>query len=141
MGDMGCHFMDLPFWAHYRYPKTIEASAPKPDEDRRARLACEYVFPGVKGTTKELAVSWSDGAASGIAQKYGVEEGNGVLFIGEEGAIFSNYRSSPILNDKNKTFEAPRKLFLPPSDTTANGSTQSKKARPIPPAISGTLGV
>lgn len=112
MGDMGCHFMDLPFWAlGLKYPKTIEASAPKPaDEDYAGRdLHVEYVFPGVKGTTKELAVSWSDGVARPESlKKYGVEEGNGVLFIGEEGAIFSDYGTHRlILNDKNKTFEAP----------------------------------
>lgn len=112
MGDMGCHFMDLPFWAlDLQLPKTIEATGTEPaDDDYAARdLHVEYTFDGVKGTTDELAVSWSDGNVRPESlKKYGVEEGTGVLFIGEEGAIYSNYGAHRlILNDKNKTFEAP----------------------------------
>lgn len=112
MGDMGCHFMDLPFWAlDLQYPKTIEAFCDEPaDEDYAAKdLRVEYVFPGVKGTTDELAVSWSDGKIKPESlEKYGVTEGNGVLFIGEEGALYSNYSSHRLIfNDKNKTFATP----------------------------------
>ena len=112
MGDMGCHFMDLPFWAlDLQYPKTIEAFAPKPaDEDFAARdLHVEYVFPGVKGTTDELAGSWSDGDAKPESLKeYGVEEGNGVLFIGTEGALFSNYSTHRLIpKDKFESYKAP----------------------------------
>ena len=112
MGDMGCHFMDLPFWAlGLTLPQTIEASAPKPvDEDFAGRdLHVEYVFPGVKGTTDKLQVSWSDGDARPESlEKYDVKEGNGVLFIGEEGAIYSNYTSHRVIfNDKNKEYSTP----------------------------------
>lgn len=111
MGDMGCHFMDLPFWAlDLQYPKTIEASCPEAaNEDYAARdLHVEYLFPGVKGTADELAVSWSDGDARPESlKKYGVEEGNGVLFIGEEGAIYSNYSAHRVMMNDGKTYETP----------------------------------
>ncbi|MCF0234073.1 MAG: Gfo/Idh/MocA family oxidoreductase [Thermoguttaceae bacterium] len=101
MGDMGCHFMDLVFWAlDLQYPKTIEAFHASPaDADFAPRdLRVEYVFPGVKGTTDELAVSWCDGSVQPESlKKYGVEQGNGVLFIGEEGAIYSNYSQHALL--------------------------------------------
>ena len=100
MGDMGCHFMDLVFWAlDLQYPISIDAFAPtKADDDFAARdLHVEYVFPGVKGTTNLLEVSWSDGVARpGSLDKYGIDKPNGVLFIGSEGAIYSNYSEHAI---------------------------------------------
>ena len=65
MGDMGCHFMDLVFWAlGIKYPKTIEAFCEKPaDKDFAARdLHVEYEFPALPGAKDPLIVTWSDGA-------------------------------------------------------------------------------
>ncbi|MDO5308463.1 MAG: Gfo/Idh/MocA family oxidoreductase [Planctomycetia bacterium] len=103
MGDMGCHFMDLPFWAlDLQYPKKISASAPKPaDEDYAARdLHVEYEFSGVKNAVDNLVVTWSDGVARPESLKdYGIENGNGVLFIGDKGAIYSNYSEHQLYVD------------------------------------------
>lgn len=113
MGDMGCHFMDLVFWAlDLKYPKTIEATHAKAaDLDFAPRdLHVEYEFEGVKGATDTLAVSWSDGAIQPESlKKYGVNQGNGVLFIGENGAIYSNYGQHALLpKDKFVDFKAPK---------------------------------
>lgn len=115
MGDMGCHYMDLPFWAlDLQYPKTIEASAPKAaDVDFAPRdLHVEYIFPGVKGTSKELAVSWSDGDARPESlAKYGITDGSGVLFIGENGALYSNYTSHRVIMNDGATFKEPEQTI------------------------------
>ncbi len=112
MGDMGCHFMDLVFWAlDLQYPKTIVATGPEPaDADYAPRdLHVEYEFAGVNGASDPLVVTWSDGAVRPESLKeYGLDKGNGILFIGEEGAIYSNYTERALLPvEKQKTFKEP----------------------------------
>ena len=117
MGDMGCHFMDLVFWAlDLKYPKTIAASAPtEADPDFAARdLHVEYEFPGVDGTADPLVVTWSDGAAQPESlEKYGLgNKGNGVLFIGSEGALYSNYSEHALLpTEKFADFKRPEQTI------------------------------
>ncbi len=116
MGDMGCHFMDLVFWAlDLQYPTSVEAFAPvKADPDFAARdLHVEYLFPGVKGTAKTLPVSWSDGdARPDSLKKYGIDKGNGVLFIGSEGALYSNYTEHALLpSEKFANFKRPEQTI------------------------------
>lgn len=94
MGDMACHYMDLPFWAlDLKYPKTIDPSHLEPaDSDYAPRdLSVRYTFEQEEGYP--LTLTWYDGArrpavlpALGLADK-----GNGVLFIGTEGALWSDY--------------------------------------------------
>ena len=51
LGDMACHYMDLPFWAlNLRRPKTVEAfSEEKPTaEVAPGQLRVEYVFPAIE---------------------------------------------------------------------------------------------
>ena len=113
MGDMGCHFMDLVFWAlGLKYPTTIEANAAEAaDADYAPKdLQVKYEFPALPGSKSPLTVTWSDGARKPDSLKeYGLENyGNGVLFVGSEGAIYSNYSQHTILpKDKFAGFKAP----------------------------------
>jgi len=116
MGDMGCHYMDLVFWAlDLQYPKTIEAKAPvEADEDFAAKdLQVKFAFPGVKGTTDELTVTWSDGSARAETLKeYGIDQGAGVLFIGSEGAIYANYTEHALIpQNKFADFKRPEQTI------------------------------
>ncbi len=47
MGDMACHFMDLPFWAlDLRHPTTVEATGPTPHPETTPDwLKVRYEFP------------------------------------------------------------------------------------------------
>ncbi|MBQ2683279.1 MAG: Gfo/Idh/MocA family oxidoreductase [Thermoguttaceae bacterium] len=92
MGDMACHWIDLPFWAlGLAYPKSIEASAPKPaDPDFAARdLTVRFEFD-YNGRT--LPLTWYDGTAnSDLFAQNQCPDGSVTLFIGSEGPLWSTY--------------------------------------------------
>lgn len=92
MGDMACHWIDLPFWAlGLEYPKTIEATCANPaDKDFAARdLTVRYEF---EHGGKILPLTWYDGAAdSPIFAEHGCPAGSVTLFVGTEGALWSTY--------------------------------------------------
>ena len=92
MGDMACHWIDLPFWAlGLSYPKSVEASAPKPaDPDYTpSDLTVRYEFD-YNGRT--LPLTWYDGQANNdIFAQNQCPEDRATLFIGSEGALWSTY--------------------------------------------------
>ena len=98
MGDMACHWIDLPFWAlELDYPKTIEATSPHaPDADFAARdLTVKYEF---QRNGKTLPLYWYDGGAdSPIFAEKGAPSGSVTLFIGTEGALWSTYGEHGLL--------------------------------------------
>lgn len=100
MGDMACHFMDLPFWAlGLTYPKTIEPShlAPADSDYAPKDLSVRYTFEQEGGYP--LTLTWYDGnRRPAILPALGLSEKNsGVLFIGTEGALWANYGSNILL--------------------------------------------
>ena len=105
IGDMGCHLLDLAFWAmDLKYPTTIESSAPHhADHDFTPRdLTCRFEFP-LSGRKKPLPVTWYDGTVRPpVLAKYGLDKSYGVLFVGKEGAYYVNY---------TERFLLPRKKF------------------------------
>lgn len=101
MGDMACHFMDLPFWAlDLKYPKTIEAIGLEPaDADYApADLSVRFTFDAPEGK-EPLSLTWYDGARKPpILSALGLDkQGSGVIFLGKEGAIYSDYSSHWLL--------------------------------------------
>ena len=100
MGDMACHYMDLPFWAlGLTYPKTIEPSHLSPaDSDFAPKdLSVRYTFEQEDGYP--LTLTWYDGKRRpAILPALGLtDKTNGVLFIGTEGALWSSYGSNTLL--------------------------------------------
>ena len=110
MGDMACHWVDLPFWAlNLQYPKTIEASCPHTlDADFCPRdLTVKYEFD-VQGRT--IPLTWYDGAASSpaFAENGYKKPGNVTLFVGTEGALWSDYGAHGLLpEEKFANYQAP----------------------------------
>jgi len=104
LGDMGCHVMDVPFYAmHLKYPIKVQASSTVVNTESAPQASrVEYTFPereGVNGTLlPELKLVWSDG---GIMPSRPEELPAGVtmgsyggmnLFVGTKGKIISgNY--------------------------------------------------
>ena len=109
MGDMACHFMDLPFWAlGLTYPQTIEPShlaAADPDFAPKD-LSVRYTFKQKNGYP--LTLTWYDGARRPpILPALNLSDKNsGVLFLGTEGAIWSNYFSHMILPPGKEPIES-----------------------------------
>ncbi|MCW0481160.1 Gfo/Idh/MocA family protein [Gaoshiqia sediminis] len=98
LGDMGCHVMDVPFFAlKLKYPTAVQASSTVVNTESAPQASrVEYTFPG-RGDMPALKLIWSDG---GIMPGRPVELPAGVkmgdwggmnLFIGTKGKIISGY--------------------------------------------------
>src|SRR5208283_1453428 len=59
LGDMACHYMDLPFWAlKLRHPTTVEAEGPPVDpEGCPLGLTVRYEFPA-RAALPPLRLTW-----------------------------------------------------------------------------------
>jgi hypothetical protein len=109
LGDMACHYMDLPFWAlKLRHPTHCEAEGPPVHaETCPMGLIVRYQFPEREGL-KPVKLTWYDG--NKIPSKVAGEAvpGSGVMFVGTEGKMYANYgdyRLYPL--DKFKDFKLP----------------------------------
>ena len=119
MGDMGCHYIDLPYWAlglDKYAPISVETTSPNPLDEERCGydLTAKYVFPAQPGAKEPLTLSWQDGEAKPECLKeYGLEKvGAGVLFFGSDGILFSTYTEHALLpKDKFEGFEPPKQTI------------------------------
>jgi len=96
LGDFGCHYMDLPFWAlELKYPTSVAAEAPVPPHAETAApiLTVRYEFPA-RGDLPPVTMTWRNGKANlpPILEEKGLPNwGAAVLFVGEEGMLLANY--------------------------------------------------
>jgi predicted dehydrogenase len=112
LGDMACHYMDLPFWAlKLRHPTSCEAEGPPVHpETCPLGLIVRYEFPK-RGDLPPVKFTWYDGNL--IPHEVAGEKvpGSGVMFIGSEGKMYANYGSY-------KLFPAEKFAnFKPPAQT------------------------
>lgn len=109
LGDMGCHYMDLPFWAlDLRHPVSCEAfgEAVHP-ETCPLGLTVKYKFPQ-RGELPPVELTWYDGNMTPREVAGERVPGSGVMFVGSEGHMFadySKYRLFPV--DKYMAYEPP----------------------------------
>lgn len=109
LGDMGCHYMDLAFWAlELTHPKTIEAEGPPVHPETGPEgLIVRYEFPGRSGKPP-VKMTWYDGnmiPKSLFNQKV---PGAGLMFVGSAGMMFADYDSYRLLPaDKLKKVKLP----------------------------------
>jgi len=99
LGDMACHYMDLPFWAlELGLPKTVEAFCEEKvtPEVAPGQLRVEYTF-GERQTTwgvlPAVTLNWYDGGLKPtmLKEKELPDWGAGVLFVGEKGMLVADY--------------------------------------------------
>jgi predicted dehydrogenase len=94
LGDMGCHLLDLPFWAlDLKYPTTVEAEGPPAHPDMYPRwLIVRWTFPA-RGDLPPVELAWYDGGKKPAL----LQEGDfpnwpeGVLFVGAKGTLISEW--------------------------------------------------
>ena len=118
MSDLGSHWIDLPFWAlKLDSPVTIEASGPEPHpEIAPASMSAVYEY-GERGDMPACKLTWYQGSHKPeIWNQGGIPKfGSGVLFVGEDGMLISDYNRHILLpEDKFKDFERPEQ-FIPDS--------------------------
>lgn len=116
LGDMACHYMDLPFWAlDLKYPTHCSTEGPPVHpETCPIGLIVHLDFPARDGKSP-VKMTWYDGNM--IPREINGQRvpPNGVMFVGSEGMMFadySNYRLFP--SEKFAGFEPPPKT-IPPS--------------------------
>lgn len=115
LGDMACHYMDLPFWAlDLRHPTRCEAEGPPMHPETCPEgLIVRYDFPA-RGTMPALKFTWYDGNL--IPRKVAGQPvpSDGVMFVGKDGMMFADYT-------KYKLFPADKfSGFTPPKETIPN---------------------
>jgi hypothetical protein len=112
---MGCHLIDLAFWAlDLTHPTHVASEGPAPHaETAPLALRARWEFPARSVASRKhgpLTLHWCDGGlrpapiASGAVENWGM----GVLFEGEHGALLADY-------DRWKLFPEERfRDFVPP---------------------------
>ncbi len=132
LGDMGCHLLDLPFWAlELRHPVKVSAQGPPPDpETAPVKMRASWDFPSrmsrIGGKLPEVTLHWHDGGLRppqldgdlGLpAKDPPIQFGSGVLFVGTKGMLICDYGRRFLLPDeKFKDFSPP-----PPSLKSSSG--------------------
>jgi len=118
MSDLGSHWNDLPFWAlDLKIPLSIEANGPEPHaEIAPASMQATYEF-GPRGEMPPVQLTWYQGRNKPeIWKQKGIPQwASGVLFIGDDGMLLSDYGKHVLLpEDKFEGFEPPEP-FIPKS--------------------------
>jgi len=113
LGDMGCHYMDLPFWAlGLKYPQRCWAEGPEVHpETCPLGLTVHYEFD--EGDSHgPIELIWSDGDQTPREVAGQRVPGSGVMFIGSEGMLYGNYSTHRLFpSEKFADFEPPEQTI------------------------------
>lgn len=112
LGNVGCHFMDLPFWAlGLRHPTTIEAEGdPISSESTPRRMTIRYEFPA-RGEMPSVTLTWYQGRPSPRVEGLDVAKwGFCFLFVGDKGMMAMNYGQRALLpEDRFADYQLPER--------------------------------
>lgn len=112
LADMGCHYIDLPFWAlRLAHPLSAEAEGPEVDPHGAPPwLVARWTFPA-RGELPPVKLTWyhGDKVPPQMAEgKLAGWKGAGALFVGEKGMLVSNYSKHQLLPESQfKDFKDP----------------------------------
>lgn len=93
LGNMGCHYVDLAFWAlELRHPLTIEASGPPPHRDSTpASQHVSWEFPA-RGAAPPVTLTWTHGeTAPAVFREQKLPDWAWGAFVGDRGLLLVNY--------------------------------------------------
>jgi predicted dehydrogenase len=113
LGDIGCHLMDVAFWAlELEHPTRIKAGgSPLSEEITADWIVAQYDFPA-RGAQPPVKLTWYDPphkpeahASWNLPEKLA---GEAIMFIGEAGMLATNYGEHVLLPaEKFKDFKSP----------------------------------
>lgn len=118
MSDLGSHWIDLAFWAlDLQAPLTVEADGPPPHpEIAPASMQVKYEY-AARGEMPAVDVHWYQGVNKPeIWTEKGIPQwGSGVLFVGDDGMLLSDYSKHVLLPEEKFADFTPPEPFIPPS--------------------------
>jgi predicted dehydrogenase len=109
LGDMGCHYMDLAFWAlKLRHPTRCSAEGPAVHpETCPLGLIARYEFPERDGLPP-VKLTWYDGDLIPKTVAGEPVPTAGVMFVGSEGHMFADYSRYRLFpSDKFSSYKPP----------------------------------
>jgi len=125
LGDMGCHHLDLPFWAlELKHPVAVSAEGPPVNpETAPESMSAHWEFAAREGASgvkwPGVTLHWHDGGR--LPKQFDDVElalpkwtGGGTLFVGEKGMLLADYGRYVLLPADNW------KEFTPPAPTIPN---------------------
>ncbi|MFP4192260.1 MAG: Gfo/Idh/MocA family protein [Candidatus Hydrogenedentota bacterium] len=117
LGNMGCHYMDLPFWAlDLRHPSTIEADGPEPHpETAPGRLHLRWIFD--RGEEKPpITLTWTHGGEPrAVFAEQDFPEWTWGVFVGDKGMLLANYSQHQLWPPEDFEGYEPPEPSIPPS--------------------------
>ena len=111
LGNMGCHYMDLVYWAlDLTHPESVRAEGPPPHPASTPLwLDCHWHFPA-RGPRKPVVVHWYHGRnlPAPVQALGGPDWPAGVLFTGSKGHLAADYNRHVLLPEADFAgFQAP----------------------------------
>ena len=109
LSDMGCHYIDLVFWAlELRYPIACRAEGPPPHpQTAPSGVKIVWDFPS-RESAPPVTLTWTDGDLAQNVHDGRTFQGSGVYFKGDGGSLFANYGSYQLFpEEKFADFQPP----------------------------------
>jgi predicted dehydrogenase len=111
LGDFGCHYGDLAFWAlKLRHPTTVEAEGPPPDPySAPPWLIVRYDYPARENMPKVKLTWYDSGKKPPFLEAKQIPAWNSaVLFMGDRGMLLADYSRHLLLPEATfADFKAP----------------------------------
>ncbi|HEY8747520.1 MAG TPA: Gfo/Idh/MocA family oxidoreductase [Tepidisphaeraceae bacterium] len=119
IGDMACHWIDLPKWAlKLGNPTKIKAEGPEPHKLWCPKsLIAHYEFPA-REDLPPVKLTWYDGGQkpADLLKELKLEKWkNGTLFVGEKGYIITDYDKHKLLPEEKFVDFTPPEQTIPAS--------------------------
>lgn len=105
LADLGCHYIDLPFWAlGLTAPTSVRATGKKTytgDNTTPDVMQVDYTFPATP-TQPEVHLTWYHGVSGPDLEGKETYPGYGsaVLFVGEKGKLLADYGKHQLLPEE-----------------------------------------
>ncbi len=115
LADLGCHYIDLAFWAlDLKAPDSVTATGKKTYEGDNTVpdvMQVDYTFPATKSRSS-VHLTWYHGVSGASLEGKEKYEGFGsaVMFVGDKATLISDYTKHRLLPDEfAKSFTPPEK--------------------------------
>lgn len=113
LADMGCHYIDLPFWAlDLRWPTTCATEGPPCHPlTTPSGMKVIWEFPA-RGEQPPVTLTWTDGDMTETVHDGRQFAGSGVYFTGDDGTMFADYGSYKLFpEEKFQDFKQPEQTI------------------------------